>query len=364
LELASHSPEFSHAMAGVCLSLGDFQAGWREYRSRPARSSSFQRFPHLGLASELPDNLEGKRILLMREQGLGDELFFLRFAAGLKSRGAIVSYCANAKVASMLGRVATLDRVITETVPLPAADLAVLVGDLPRMLGTLPSSPYPAPAAPHAIVPAANLPALEFGRSPRVCYPEPPPPLALTPLQERLEVLKHRLAGLGPPPYLGLTWRGGTAPEEQRGSVWLLHKEISLERLGAAVRGVNGTLIGLQRNPRPREFEDLAARAGRPVHDLSELNEDLESMLALLALVDDYIGVSNTNMHLRAGTGRTARVLLPRPAEWRWMFSGTESPWFPGFRTYRQKPDGDWSAAFERLASELQSRFGGRSPVL
>jgi hypothetical protein len=83
-------------------------------------------------------------------------------------------------------------------------------------------------------------------------------------------------------------------------------------------------------------------------------------MLALLTVLDDYIGVSNTNMYLRASAGRTARVLAPWPAEWRWMVSGEESPWFPGFRIYRQKPGGDWSTALSRLANDLQSEFGLR----
>ena len=129
------------------------------------------------------------------------------------------------------------------------------------------------------------------------------------------------------------------------------------------MRGVHGTLLALQRNPQPGEIEELSSRAGRPVHDLTALNEDLEAMLALLALVDDYIGVRNTNMHLRAGTGRTARVLVPRPAEWRWLIAGDESPWFPRFRIYRQKPDGDWGAAFDRLKHDLQAEFGERGAV-
>ena len=90
------------------------------------------------------------------------------------------------------------------------------------------------------------------------------------------------------------------------------------------------------------------------MHDLSALNEDLEAMLALLALIDDYVGVSNTNMHLRAGVGKTARVLVPCPAEWRWMAQGDESPWFPGFKVYRQKTDGNWNEALGRLAADLQ----------
>jgi len=77
-----------------------------------------------------------------------------------------------------------------------------------------------------------------------------------------------------------------------------------------------------------------------------------------LALIDDYIGVSNTNMHLRAGVGKTARVLVPCPAEWRWMAAGEESPWFPGFRIYRQTPDGDWSGALNKLRGDLLESLG------
>jgi hypothetical protein len=140
----------------------------------------------------------------------------------------------------------------------------------------------------------------------------------------------------------------------------MLHKETPLQLLGAAVRGVNGTLLALQRNPRPGEIDELSARATRPVHDLTALNEDLEGMLALLALADEYIGVSNTNMHLRAGAGRPACVLMPRPAEWRWFSAGDESPWFPGFRVYRQGRDGKWDAAFDRLERDLRARHGER----
>ncbi|HEX9782720.1 MAG TPA: hypothetical protein VGA56_08320 [Opitutaceae bacterium] len=41
------------------------------------------------------------------------------------------------------------------------------------------------------------------------------------------------------------------------------------------------------------------------------MNEDLEDMLALLAVVDDYVGASNTNMHLRASAGRTGAGARP-----------------------------------------------------
>ena len=57
---------------------------------------------------------------------------------------------------------------------------------------------------------------------------------------------------------------------------------------------------------------------------------------------------------LRAVAGKTARVLVPAPPEWRWMAEGKESPWFPGFRVYRQEYDGSWDTAFTELAVDLK----------
>jgi len=63
-------------------------------------------------------------------------------------------------------------------------------------------------------------------------------------------------------------------------------------------------------------------------------------------------------MHLRAAAGRSARVLVRCPAEWRWMATGSSSPWFPGFSLYRQSLDGDWSAALARLRKDLEALYG------
>jgi len=93
----------------------------------------------------------------------------------------------------------------------------------------------------------------------------------------------------------------------------------------------------------------------RMVH-CAKLNEDLEGMLALMSLLDEYIGVSNTNTHLRAATGKTARVLVPNPPDWRWMMNhGRTSPWFPGFAVYRQSLQGDWDAALAELKKDLSA---------
>ena len=186
-------------------------------------------------------------------------------------------------------------------------------------------------------------------------WPPIPESIKLEPIAERVSAIRSALERLGAAPYIGVTWRAGTKPEEQ-GHDWVLNKAIDLSSLAAALRGADATFIALQRNPAPGEIAQLASDLGRPVHDLTALNGDLEGMLALLAVLDDYVGVSNTNMHLRAAVGKPARVLVPSPAEWRWMHSGRTSPWFPEFSVYRQSLNGDWTRALERLKHDLSQR--------
>jgi hypothetical protein len=83
------------------------------------------------------------------------------------------------------------------------------------------------------------------------------------------------------------------------------------------------------------------------------MTEDLNETLALLAQVDEHVAVINTNMHLLAGLGRPARVLVPRPLDWRWMRDPGGSPWFPGMSVYREPGSLDWTAPLARLRSDL-----------
>ena len=304
----------------LCLALGDFEEGWKSFRWRLARTNAL-RVKQVSDAV-LPETATGKTILLLGEQGIGDELFFLRFVPLLTERGWKVICKCSRKLKTLLQRTGLFAAVIAHDDSEPAADWRLLVGDLPLVL--------------------------HGRRQTRL-----PSSLRLSVLDERMAPMHERIARLGPPPYIGLTWRAGTPLESQRIRGQSLYKEIPLDLLAHSLDGIPGTVIAVQRHPRNSELDALRSDLKRDVHDLSVANEDLEDMLALLALLDEYVGVSNTNMHLIAGIGRTARVLVPHPPEWRWMVREGESPWFPGFQTYRQQVDGEWTPALERLARDL-----------
>jgi len=336
IELAPEAWQAQMSLGTAQLALGNFAEGWVGYFRRTGRLRFAQQYPGLAIDSNLPATLAGAKLCLLNEQGLGDQLFLLRWVEELKAKGAHIAYRPEPKLAGIVGRLPLIDQLVSADGALPAAEHYIMLGDLPCLLSRPPVEGD-----------NANQNSADVPKSIRV-----------EPLASHVSSIREQLLALGPPPYIGVTWRGGTPPEEQAGdTAWMLFKETPAQQLAGPLGKLNGTLLALQRKPAAGEIEKFSQALQKPLHDLSECNENLEDMLALLALIDDYVGVSNTNMHLRACVGRTARVLVPCPPEWRWMASGDESPWFPGFRIYRQKNNGDWSDALSQLDADLQNAF-------
>ncbi len=308
------------------LAQGDFrEKTWLYYQ---ARSSRLEKQRGLSaLDDQIPEKCTGLTIMIIGEQGIGDELFFLRYADLLKAKGVKLSCVCDPKISSLVERSGVCNSVYEHGTQLPLCDKSIVSGDLPLVVGRISQN-----------------------------YDPVSMPLKLKALQKSLDIMQRYLADGGAPPYLALTWRGGIRREDQSVlKARSLYKEIPLEALVSGIRGFNGTIISLQRNPKNNETTHLSELLGRPVLDAAFLNNDLEQMLALLQLIDEYVGVSNANMHLLAGLGGRARVLVPNPAEWRWMADGKTSPWFPGFITYRQQKDGSWGEAMAQLRDDLSS---------
>lgn len=301
------------ALAANLLMLKDWAPGWRFYVCRYST-------PHNVPAPEdFRFEAAGRRLLMRFDQGLGDELFFLRFLPRLREKGAALVYHTHRKLYPLLrGNPLFAGVEIADEMENAVYDL--LVGDLPLVTQM---------RADEDIPPAFRL---EVDAS-------------------RLAVLRDQLLAFGPAPYIGLTWQGGTP-----GVSKLLFKEIQPHELGCKLSNLPGTFVMLQRNPVEADVQAMEKGLGRAMLDMSGLNDDLQGMLALLSLLDEYVGVSNTNMHLLAGIGKTARVLVPYPPDWRWLAGGDESPWFPGFKVYRQSRDKGWGEALTMLTRDLAEK--------
>ncbi len=323
-----------HKLRGfLLLQIEEFTDGWYEYGYRPKELKYFTKHKldqYSVVVLSRVESLQDKHFFIHREQGLGDEIFFLRFVPELKRQGAKISYVAGSKVADLLARQPWIDNMLGQQQPPPEHDFMLMVGDLP----------------------------LSFQMK---TDDTPPPPLPLEPpLSEKVAEIEARLAQFNDKPIVGITWQAGTKKEdhlEKDLPKHLLFKRVDLEALGQSLQGLDVHFINVQRAPLAEDIAQLEALLGQPLHDFTDLNDDLEGMLALLNRFDDYVGVSNTNMHLIAGLGKTARVLVPRPYEWRWPGNSDRSVWFPGFKVYRQGDNDDWHTCLARLRQDLLTQF-------
>ena len=318
------SPSVSAAhstLATEFLKTNDLEHGWREHLYRPSRGGEIFEYVINGTyPPKLPASLARREVLILSEQGLGDMLLFLRYARPLADAGAKLHMMRlDPRLAPLVKRALAID-MWPEDRPVPAEVPAIWAGDLPLFVRPLTGSD--------------------------VC-----PSLAIAPLPERVARMRERL-GSSNVPRVGVAWRAGTPPPPGQPRKRVLWKDTSPRMLGEALAGLPLQFVSIQRRPAEGSTEEFEQALGAEVVDCSDVNEDLEDMLALLSLLDDYAGVSSTNIHFLAALGRTGRVLVPFPPDWRWQSSG-ESVWFEGFTTYRQTVQGDWGAALRELREDL-----------
>ncbi|HQN65549.1 MAG TPA: DUF616 domain-containing protein [Methylophilus sp.] len=313
------------------LKLGDAIKGFRELTARKVA----QRDELLNdwCCPVLSPAHKGTRILIKRDMGLGDELTYLRYLPWLTAAGMQVDYWAGKKLVPVLERMGYLNHVYPDNQKAPASsdyDLSFIVNDLP--------------VAAHGL------------GAPKIA-----PPLPLTPRPDLVEKWKDWLNSLGKGPYIGINWKAGVGVQGAGNIFSKLAKAVDAEPFAKALSPIGATWISLQRNVLADEVSEFEKHLQAPLHDAASLTDDIEDLLALLSLLDENIGVSNTNMHLRASLGLGSRVMVQTPGgDWRWCMEGDASVWFTESKVYRQTNKGEWDTPLQALQHDLQAKFGIR----
>jgi Flp pilus assembly protein TadD len=90
--------------------------------------------------------------------------------------------------------------------------------------------------------------------------------------------------------------------------------------------------------------------------DFIDNKMDIEGLAALIDACDIVITVSNTTAHLAAALGKPTLVLLPWHSPlWYWHLESMGSPWYPSAVLLRQDKPGDWSGPLNKAIRFVQS---------
>jgi tetratricopeptide (TPR) repeat protein len=300
-----------HRASLIRLRSGDFKNGWRdfEWRWRTQWSPQVRRVDAPLWRGE---PIEGKTILLLAEQGYGDTIQFIRYVPMVAALGA---------------------KVILD-VPPPLQEIALGIDGAAAVLRTdalTPRVDYQCPLMSLPLAFATDLATVPAS----VPYIHPSP--------ELVAEWRDRLPQTGRP-RVGLCWAGSGAHLNDH------NRSIALSRFVEILSLPDLHFISVQREV------DAEARAILLCHGVVALGQDFESFsdtAAVLAELDLLISVDTAVAHLAGAIGKPVALLLPYPAEWRWLTDRADSPWYPSMRLFRQTAAGDWDAPLVRLHKEL-----------
>lgn len=254
--------------------------------------------------------LNWQSILVISEQGLGDALQFVRYAAALKDAGAgAVHVECDPVLADLLMTAPGIDSVVPRGQSLPEHDVHVYMLSLPGLLGTDVDS-----------------------------IPDTVPYLTAPERKAADAVATDGLA-------VGFVWAG--SPGHARDHLRSARLEL-FDRLFE----VPGTTFHSLQKGGPEAA--LAGVRRSNVRDLSKHLADFGDTAAVVERLDLVITVDTSVAHLAGALGKQTWLLLPHVCDFRWQIEGETSPWYPTMRIFRQPAVGDWESVFDRTREELE----------
>lgn len=298
----------AHINLGLTLlGQGRWNDGWKHYEHRHANTPYQMRSRRLHQNWQ-GESLKGKTILLYPEQGLGDEIAFMRYATLVKAEGAATVILEAMPPLLRLARtVEGVDRVyVKNEAPEEGIDVACAIMDVPMVLGI---------EAPEEFAPR--------------CYLHPPSIHGVPPLPRGINV--------------GLCWQTGQRPLQPEARATAANKSLPLLWLKPLARpGVN--LISLQLdNPEPRLSKELG------LVDFMPGMSDLADTATLIEHLDLVVSVDTAVAHLAGALGRPVWNLVRHSGYWPWLDAVRDTGWYPSMRVYRQPRTFDWEPALDRL---------------
>lgn len=343
----SQDPRVQWEFAMQLLTEEKWARGWDFHEAR------FQIFGAQGLnLCPLPwpvwqgEPLAGRSIVVHGEQGIGDEIMYASMVPDLLQMGArVIIACVPSLVAIFQYSFPTALVVAHARGSSQNWDQALPLWTKSKMLGPVDFQ--------ISIASLGQFVRRNAGDFPRQAYLRTEP--------ERVAKMARRLkdtAGLSAKPKsslpmrIGLAWCGSLGDDNARARSIPLRNMEALIEVGKS-RGWQ--FVSLQSRQYARQAAEVPEFG---IIDMSEHTDDFADLAALMSNLDLIISVDTSYGHLAGALGLTTWRLVTRSCDWRWGWERDDSVWYPNDKLFRQKIDGDWAPAIQKIASELKNITG------
>ncbi len=318
--------------ATILLAIGDLKAGWSAYQVRHDLALPSAAVFDLDLPRwDGQSDLAGRALVVIAEQGLGDEIAFMGMIPDLLERlGPIgrLTLCADQRLKGLIERSWPQVRAVGHQTQAQLARRhrspnAPVEGDLWLPLGDL--------------LPLLRSTIADFDRPAGFLKPDP---VQVAHWKAWLKILPDGAK-------TGVTWRSHKMGDERDRNF------APLSAWGPIYTKPGLTFVNLQYGDTSDECAQIAAQFGATVHQAPGLDlfNDLEGLAALCAALDIGIGFSNASTNLLGSVGMPLHLLTP-PASWPALGQSTY-PWYPGTLVHEAQTHGDWDSLMAKAALAL-----------
>ena len=289
---------------------GDYKNGWQSYEVRWHYEHLANTLPKYEQPRWVGQELTGKTILVLQEQGLGDTIQFSRFLSNLVALGARVVLQTNDNLAPLFEFSGLAHQIVLDPQLPEQFDYWTPIMSIPGILG----------------VTLENL------------------PLPLHYLGNDPSRVKSWQTILGPKTQLriGFCWSG-------RPDSWInQHKAMPFETMCALIqKNPNYEWINLQVECNDEQSKILSALG---VKLFPGMINNFADTAALMYHCDVVLGVDTAVSHLAGALGRPVWVMLNNYGlDWRWLLDRDSSPWYSSARLFRQPTIGDWQSVTDKV---------------
>ncbi|AFW03046.1 peptide transporter [Gluconobacter oxydans] len=306
----------NHSIA--MLKSGRMAQGWAEHEWRfgiPGHTNLPQNRLLPNITPSL--NLEGRRILVTQEEGLGDTLMYLRYIPALARTGAIVHIWGTSTLAGLCRRVEGVT-IVQHGGETPEYDYHCPFISLPRAFSATPD-------AMGAPVPYLHADPVKVSQWKKILRTD-----------RNLRV--------------GLVWAGGARPENTGAQMVDRQRSMPLSVLAPLTDLEGISFYSLQKDEPALQRLDFPG----PLVDFMPQCLDMDDTAALVSCLDLVVSVDTSMVHLAGGLGKPVIMMDRFNNCWRWLHGRDDSPWYPKMKIVRQTRFRDWSDVVTRVKSLLE----------